>query len=163
MSKQGTIWTVVIVVVLIILALVFWGGNNEPEVQPEPAGDTAGNISGIVGENEISIGDQVAGSRTALVSSAFLQGDGYVAVHEKGADGRPAAVLGSSPLLTPGQSNNVSVPLSAAMVLGKTYIAMLHLDNNADAVFSEASDPAAQQGDGDEVLVEFTAKAAVAQ
>ena len=161
MSKQGTIWTVVIVVVLIILALVFWGGNDEPEVTPEPAGG-AGEISGIVGENEVSIGDQVAGSRTVSVSSAFLQDDGFVAIHEKGENGRPAAALGSSPLLTAGQSNSVSVPLSAAMVAGKTYIAMLHLDNG-DGAFSEASDPVAQEGDGDEVLVEFTAKAAAAQ
>lgn len=158
MSKQATIWTVVIVAVLIILALVFWS-KNDAEVQPTPAENT-GEVTGIVGENEINIGQQTAGSRTALVSFVFLQGDGYVVVHAKDANGRPGAVLGSSPLLTPGQSSDVSVPLNEAMVSGKSYIAMLHLDNNADAVFSETADPVAQNGDGDEVLVEFSAKAA---
>jgi hypothetical protein len=158
MSKQATIWTVVIVVVLVILGLIFWGGNNNNEEVPVPAGNT-GEVSGIVGENEVKIEDQEATSKTAVASYVFLQEPGYVVVHEVTASGGPGAVLGVSSLLAAGQSENVAIPLGEALASGKDYIAMLHYDNG-DKTWNSATDLVATEGDGDEVLVKFEANAA---
>lgn len=154
MSKQATVWSIVIIVLIVILGLIIWSGNDGTEVSEPADNDNTGEVSGIVGENELEIVDQVVGTRTVTAASVFLENPGYIAIHGSLADGTPGAVLGSSELLPAGQSRNVSIPLSSGLVADRDYIAMLHIDNG-DGTFNAAADLAARDSGGNEVRTTF--------
>ena len=104
--------------------------------------------------NMISVDTQKPGS-LVVVSSITLEAKGFVVIHEV-LDGKPAAVIGSSALLSKGQLANVQVAVKSLLQNGKSYIAMLHYDNG-DGVFDLATD-APFLGTTDIVMTEFTVK-----
>lgn len=129
MSKTAWIWIVVIIVILVIGFMV-WGDKGLP-------GTEGGSSALRVGDNAVSVTDQKPGDE-ATVSLAVLGAPGYVVVHEKVGE-EAGGTLGSSTLLPKGESQGVKVPLAIPLEIGKTYIAMLHLDNG-DGVFDAGSD-----------------------
>ena len=161
MNRTAVIW-IVVIVILIILGVVIWGGNDRDDLDEinitDTDTDTSGDVSGsVIGDNALNIDAQPVGS-TARASMVSLEGRGFAVVHEELANGGAGAVLGASALLPAGQSNNVAIPLRSALVDGKTYIVMLHIDNG-DGVFSESSDPIARDANGDAIMMGFDADA----
>lgn len=107
------------------------------------------------GNDSISINNQAAGS-TVNVASVFLSKPGFIAIHNT-VNGAPGAVIGYSALLPAGQSTNILVTLSANMVVGSSYIAMLHFDNGDGVYTSVDEDLPVLDAAGHPVMMTFNA------
>jgi hypothetical protein len=165
MSRTALTWIIVIVALVILGAVIVAGDkNDEININDIDSGysdtdnDKEGDVSGyVIGKNALNVADQPVGS-TVRASMAVLEAKGFVVIHERMATGGAGAVLGASALLPAGQSDNVAITLSKPLVDGKTYIAMIHLDNG-DGTPSETNDPAAKDANGNTILMEFKADA----
>jgi hypothetical protein len=147
--------------ILIILALLAIGvavsamvqnGKSEDADRGQQVPDSSSGTM-LAGSNAIYVKEQKIGSE-AFISFVVLEKPGYVVVHEI-AEGKPGKILGMSALLPQGQSKNVTVTLTDALVDGASYAAMPHLDNG-DSVFDEVSDTPAKNN-SDTVMMEFRA------
>lgn len=116
----------------ILLLLGVLGPHGAVQFPSAPDGDaakeTAGTGLAVVGAgNALSVGKQVAGN-SVTIASVGLEKKGFVVIHEK--DGELLGkILGSSELLSPGESNNVAITLRESLQDGKTYLAVLVVDN----------------------------------
>ena len=114
---------------------------------------TGSPLSGLlVGSNAIYAADQQPGD-TVSISMAVLQTSGYVVIHED-KDGAPGAILGSSKVLTQGQSTDVSISLSRTSQDGEILYAMLHVDDG-DGAFDPTQDGPVKDDQGNIILMTF--------
>ena len=114
---------------------------------------TGSPLSGLlVGSNAIYAADQQPGD-TVSISMAVLQTSGYVVIHED-KDGAPGAILGSSKVLTQGQSTDVSISLSRTSQDGEILYAMLHVDDG-DGTFDPTQDGPVKDDQGNIILMTF--------
>lgn len=148
------------VVLMGVVLVVGFGRNNVDEaiVEQDQHMIPGNGLMVKVGKNAINVNEQKLGD-TATVSFVVLEKKGYVVVHEMVA-GKPGKVLGVSTILSEGKTDNVEVPLSSTLLAGKSYGAMLHLDNG-DGVFNVGSDVSAndENVDGRPIMMEFQASA----
>jgi len=117
-----------------------------------------GSMGLRVGKNALNINEQKVG-KVATVSFVVLEKGGYVVIHEM-SKGAPGKIIGASALLGAGESSNVSVSLSSALEDGKSYIAMLHVDNG-DGTFDATSDAPVKSDDMDGAIIMMEFQASV--
>lgn len=108
-----------------------------------------------VGGDEVHVSDHAPGDDVVRATRVVLAKDGYVVIHAV-ADGVPGAILGNSGMLSAGEHENVLVQLDSLLTAGTSLIAMLHSDNNGDAIFSPADDAPVLDEDGAVVLMKFS-------
>jgi len=114
---------------------------------------TGSPLSGLfIGSNAIYAADQQPGDMVSI-PMVVVQVAGYVVVHED-KDGAPGAILGSSKVLTPGQSTDVSISLSRTSQDGEILHAMLHVDGG-DGAFDAAQDGPVKDDQGNIILMIF--------
>lgn len=89
-------------------------------------------------ENMIVVMEQKP-ENSVVVSQVHLAAPGFVVIHEDNNDS-PAAMVGSSALLQAGDTSQVTIKLSKAMLDGTKLHAMLHTDTNGDGKFDEGVD-----------------------
>ncbi|MBI5457019.1 hypothetical protein HY969_04760 [Candidatus Kaiserbacteria bacterium] len=89
-------------------------------------------------ENMVVVMEQKPGN-IIVGSVIYLAAPGYLVIHEDN-NGEPGAILGSSTLLSAGESAGVEVALSRASKDGETLHAMLHFEKGANATFFAAED-----------------------
>lgn len=158
MNKNVLLGVVALAVLLLIIFVTMNGDSVDDsalEGQTENTEDVSEGISLRIGENAIYLADQKPGNMVN-VSMAVLGGKGYVVIHET-KDGKPGKVLGASALLDAGENLNVPISLSAPLVDGQAYVAMLHIDDG-DGKFDAAKDaPAKNEGSDSAIMMEFEA------
>ncbi len=145
-STTKIIWGIIIVVILgvgIFFLVRKPAGDQSAEVSPSPETSS----SAMAQANDITVGNQFPG-KTTYFDSVTLANGGWVVVHESDG-GKPGKVIGAK--WFPAGTNPGSVALTGTMVAGKEYIVMLHSDNG-DKVFSEATDPAILDSNGNPVM-----------
>ena len=103
-------------------------------------------------EDSIFVANQKPG-RFVNVGRATLSKKGYVAIHQEEA-GAPGAIIGFSSFLNAVESKNFSVTLNRKSVVGESFYAMIHWDNNNRA-FNPSEDAAATDKDGNLVMAKF--------
>ncbi len=105
-----------------------------------------------LGANAIYVPDQIPGEKIAVSFAAF-EADGFVVIHEE-KNGNPGAVIGKSRLLSAGDNENFSIPISRMSQDGETLFAMLHRDDG-DQVFNSANDLPITNKDGEPFMMQF--------
>ncbi len=119
--------------------------NTKPPVADSPlTGDN----------NSLSIASQAAG-KSVVVDALSLIKPGFVTIHEIDAQGKPGKIIGTSKLITAGAKTDLIV--AANTVAGKTYIAMLHIDDG-NGKFDITKDKEATDANGRPVEIKFVVK-----
>ncbi len=156
MNKKLIFPTIVIILALAGIVLLV----RKPAMAPSEIPLTANNQSANTNESmheatgsgaALSVSTQKAGS-SAVIDQVTLTKPGFVVVHEDNA-GKPGKIIGQTFLLTPGIKQDVVVKVT--LQAGKTYYAMLHLDDG-DKKFSAAADTPAKDAAGNPVMVKFS-------
>jgi hypothetical protein len=101
--------------------------------------------------NLINISDQEAGS-SVVVDLVVFEKPGFIAVHEDN-NGQPGKIVGTSFLVDAGTKQDVVI--RAPVAAGKTYYAMLHLDDG-DKKFDATKDAAAKDSLGNQIMMKFS-------
>lgn len=155
MNKNIIIGVVTILVIGVVgFNLIGKKSTEEEGTQGQRVMNPAGTMQMIVGDNALYVSEQKPGT-TMLAQLVMIEDKGYVVIHESD-NGKPGKIVGTSRLLEKGQTMDVSITLSAPLVDGKMYIAMLHVDNG-DGVFNGATDAPAQneEVDASPIMMEF--------
>ena len=114
---------------------------------------SSGDSSGLrVGENGLYVSDQKPGEEINA-NLVFMNGDGFVVIHESD-NGNPGAIIGSSAILSSGDSNNVVIELSRMTTDNENLIAMLHKDNG-DKEFNPSEDSPVVSEQGNIIQMSF--------
>jgi hypothetical protein len=145
--KKIIIW--IIVIVLVILGIYFLAMRKSAVNTPQTIlpGDA----------NALIVADQNPNNLGVLVDSVSLVAPGFVVIHED-VNGAPGAIVGSSTLIPVGVRYNMNV--ITTLTPGKYYWAMLHTDDG-NGIFNPATDVAANNPNGDAVMVRFMVKGVV--
>lgn len=136
------------IIVIVIGAIVLF--VRPTQVEEDQTGSPASGF--LVGSNAIYVADQQPGDIVSI-SMAVLQTSGYVVIHED-KDGVLGAILGSSKVLTQGQSTDVNISLSRISQDGEILYAMLHVDDG-DGVFDLTQDEPVKNDQGNIILMAF--------
>ncbi len=105
------------------------------------------------GKNYVSVKDQPQGVAVAL-ESVGMEKTGWVVIHEDD-NGAPGKILGAQ-LFDAGTVENATVDLLRGTLAGKTYYAMIHLDNG-DRAFDPKKDTPVVSESNAPVMVSFKA------
>lgn len=127
--------------IILVIAAIVIGGYIILFGMPEPESEKTEEVttSGFRAENNaVAAQDQQPGS-SVIISQVVLENAGYVVIHEN-SNGTPGTVLGSSMLLSEGQTDNVTVELSRQTQEGETLFAMLHVESNNNSSFELSTD-----------------------
>jgi len=147
-SSKGLIIGIIVVVIIGIFVWRYFSGRNATNDQA--GGEQSEQVAGM--EDSIFVANQKPG-RFVNVGRATLSKKGYVAIHQEEA-GAPGAIIGFSSLLNAVESKNFSVTLNRKSVVGESFYAMIHWDNNNGA-FNPSEDAAATDKDGNIVMAKF--------
>lgn len=129
--------------------------NRSPMVPSTEKTHSSASVPAAGGNNSVTIGNQIAG-KSVTISSVSLEKKGFVVIHEKDGD-LLGKILGSSALLEVGESSNVSIALSEALKSGKTYLAVLVVDNGDRRYLPGIDHPVmSNEGNGGPFKVEFS-------
>ena len=139
MNKKIVIGAVLFIA--IASAVTKWGGGHWAETQNSDEGPAGAAVS----KNALTLDKQTPGS-VVSVSSAVLEKKGFVVIHEK--DGELfGKIIGSSILLEPGESSNISITLREPLQTEKSYFAVIDVDNG-DRRYMPGTDHPAPSNDG---------------
>lgn len=153
------------VAIIVIAALLIGGGlgyemgrRGKQDVSDKGGNGLTGevpDVSGAVlpGGNAIAVNDQASGSNVE-VSFITLARDGWVVIHEE-RDGKPGNILGAL-RFNAGESQKGVVELLRPTVEGKTYFAMIHLDDG-DRQFDHTKDLPVTDQQGNVIMMRFVA------
>ena len=139
------------------------GATTTPRSLGLPKGTTSPGISddetttsGIVlaGKNAIDVKNQPARS-TVTIPLVILNEMGWVVIHEDDT-GRPGNALGAA-LVFAGERSNIVVELLRPTVKGKTYYAILHIDDG-DKIFDLKKDLPIVDSTGATIQMSFVAE-----
>src|SRR5688500_17031707 len=122
MEPKNRWWSLAIVIFLMVVGIYLFAKSRQAGV------DARDQAPGVVQgrTNRLSVNEQEANTLTANIDSASLSAPGFIAIH-KDSGGSSGADIAASELLQAGIHSDVNVITS--LVPGKTYWAMLHLDN----------------------------------
>lgn len=109
-------------------------------------GTPAADAAAIEAEDQISDGTAI------IVASVTLPNGGFVAVHGDD-NGAPGAVIGVSPLLPPGLSEDVEVTLDEPLTADATVYPMAHIDDGNGTYEFPGPDGPAVDANGDVAVV----------
>lgn len=143
------------IAIIIVLGLGYaYIGKNKGEDDDSMGQQVLDNGAStmMVGENALYAGDQKPG-KTMKIPLVHLEKSGFVVIHEI-SEAKPGKILGSSALLPAIESTKVPVALSAQLVEGKRYMAMLHADDG-DGKFNAATDSPIRDPQGNIIMMEF--------
>lgn len=146
-SSKGLIIGIIIVVVVGIFVWKYFSGKTGPN---EQAGEQNGQVA--VMEDSIFVANQKPG-RFVNVGRAALSKKGFVTIHKE-EEGAPGSIIGFGNLLNTGESRNFSVTLNRKSVVGESFYAMIHWDNDNGA-FNPAEDAMATDKAGNLVMAKF--------
>lgn len=131
--------------------------NRSPIVPSTEKSPASASIPMAGGSNSVTVGDQAAG-KSVTVSSVSLEKKGFVVIHEKDGD-LLGKIIGSSALLEAGESSNVAIALRESLEEGKTYLAILVVDNGDGRYMPGADHPVVgNDANGGAFKVEFSVK-----
>lgn len=143
-----------VIISLVILGVVVAGSifvwqQQIPKYSPGRYEDSSGLR---VGRSALYVADQLPGDKIK-VSLVHLEKPGFLVIHEDRA-GYTGKIIGSSELLSAGETQNPSpVMLSRITTDGEVIYAMLHFDNG-NSVFKESEDkPALDSISGEPVMM----------
>lgn len=105
------------------------------------------------GRNGLKMKNQVVGN-AVIVDLVVLEHPGYVRVYSRAANGQPGDIIGTSPWISAGYHEIVSIAVSKTLQAGKQYFAGLNLDNG-DRNFQESSDLALTTPEGQPRVANF--------
>lgn len=121
-----------LIIIVALGVVIFFVGNNR---ESEPTSNSSGLI---ISNNAIYVAEQIPGDIVS-VQVVRLEKPGFVEIHEDN-NGKPGKILGSSILLSAGETRNLPpIRLSRTTKDGETIYAMLHSDNG-DGKFEAADD-----------------------
>lgn len=153
-----------IIIIILVLIAGYWlltrgkkasapSDTNTPQNQtnPENSSTTPGTATNqLTSDDAVAISNQGVGS-SITIDNYVLSKPGFIAIYEKGADGKAGKLVGQSGLLKAGKGQDLEV--NAAIANGKSYIAELYFDNG-DKKFSASSDQLVVSG-GNTVMTNF--------
>lgn len=138
--------------IIIIFILAFVGSIYVSAQQAAvPVNVSSGSLR--IGENAIFISDQKP-ANTVAVGFAYLADSGYVAIHQIKSDGSPGVFLGTSGVLSRGETSSFFIGLSRRSINGEELLAMLHRDNG-DGAFDAAQDLPVKDTGGNVIMMKF--------
>lgn len=134
-----------------IIVLSFILSACIPKQPAEQTDDTTS--SGLrVGDNAIYVSDQ-GPSSVMNIGLTSLSAPGYVVIHEDN-NGKPGAIIGSSPVLGANKDIKASVDLDRKAVDGESLFAMLHFDNG-DGQFDPTTDLPVKDDKSNIIMMKF--------
>ena len=137
-------------IIALAIVIVLGGGAywfmNQSKSSTESAVNTDTSSAMRVENNSVIATDQPSGN-TVTVSQVHLAAPGFVVIHDDN-NGAPGAIIGFSGLLQAGDSNQVLVKLSKAVLDGTKLYAMLHNDTDGNGKFDAAVDMPVQSVQG---------------
>ena len=145
--------TAIVVIVLIVIGIMIFGKKSAPSTEA-PSDTATTTVSNTPGVNSIVMADQYPGN-VAYISSVQLANAGWVAIH-KDNKGQPGAIIGYA--WADAGVNPVKVTLTAPMVDGGTYYAMLHSDDG-DKKFDANLDLPLKDSNGNIIMRVFHSSA----
>jgi len=163
MNKQAirVVWTIAFVVFVLIIAAIIITQPNGRQASPTPESEANGGermqtfeAMLLTGQDAIFVDNQPAQERSVLVWFALFANPGYVVIHEDDG-GVPGGAIGASMWLLDG-AENFRVDVDRPLEEGEIYYAMLHADDG-DQVWSEAKDFPVSDGQGNVVVMTFSA------
>ena len=128
-----------VIVILLLAGVFFWYFYQANPETEQTSNDGASSASGMrIEENMVVITEQRPGN-VVVASQIHIASPGFVVIHED-KNGLPGAILGSSPILQAGDSQQVTIKLSRAVRDGERLHAMLHNDTDASGTFGAPPD-----------------------
>jgi glucose/arabinose dehydrogenase len=109
----------------------------------------------VAGDNYIVVSDFSPG-KVVNIKKVKLSQPGYVVIHQEEV-GAAGEVLGSSDLLSEGETENLSVDLSREISQGEVIYAMLHSDDG-DGEFNIENDVPVEDDEGNVIMMMFVVK-----
>ena len=146
-----------VVGLLVVLGLGYYliKGRTQTPATTEVATEETATVPGE--KNLVLVSDYTAG-KTVTVARVVLEKPGYVMIHED-ASGKPGAIIGTSTLLSAGESTDVVVNLKRAGKDEEVLYAMLHMDDG-DGKFVATTDLPVTDSQGNVVMMNFIVEAA---
>lgn len=156
--REKIILGTLVIIIVIVIGTVMWSNKKMKDIEQNQQILDNNSMGLIVGKNALNVNDQKPGI-LANISLVILEDKGYVVIHEI-TDGKPGKIIGSSALLNRGESKNISVELFNTLKEGKSYMAMLHIDNG-DGLFEASLDNTAinDEVSKDIIMMEFQVSA----
>lgn len=140
-----------ILFIAIASAVTKWSGGHWASIKNNDQSPADAAVS----KNALTLDKQTPGS-VVSVSSAVLEKKGFVVIHEK--DGELfGKIIGSSVLLESGESNNISITLREPLQTGKSYLAVIDVDNGDGRYMPGIDHPVpSKDGSGEPFSVGFS-------
>lgn len=125
--------------------------QNEAEDNVPEAGTDGTATDQLPTTNDaVAVSDQANGG-SVTIDNYVLNKPGYIVIHEVTSEGAPGTIVGQSGYLAEGRGQDLEV--TAKIVAGKEYMAMIHVDNG-DKRFNASQDSAALS-DGKTIMANF--------
>ena len=150
---QWVVTVIVIIVLIVVGIMVFSGKSSAPAVETPATTDTTGT-NNAPAMSSIVMSDQYPGN-VVYLSSVQLAAPGWVVIHKDNA-GQPGAIIGET--YVGAGINPAKVTLTAPMIDGGTYYAMLHSDDG-DKKFNATTDVPLTDAKGNIIMHVFHASA----